>query len=737
MIAQPLENEAQGATWQPAIGAETREFLDHVVPDQSRDAIFAAAASVLGRGVSPADGNGQETGLVIGYVQSGKTMSFETVTALARDNGFQVVIVVAGTSNPLLEQSTGRLRRDFRLDASDRDRSWIDLQNPEPDGATVQALSDVFEDWRDPETPDEYKATVLITVLKQHQRLENLTALLQKVRMENVPVLIIDDEADQASLNTEVGQGQESRTYSRLMKMRSVLPLHTYLQYTATPQAPLLVSIVDSLSPNFVEVLTPGDAYAGGWHFFTDNQNLIRTIPPDEVPTNANPLTEPPDSLLEALRVFIVGVAIGLHQERNRGNRSMLVHPSHRTAQHQEFYDWVRQIFEQWKQILSLQDDDPEKVELLEELRIAYNDLAETTENDLPSFEELSPKFRFAFRRTRILQMNAVGGRTPEVNWRSAYGWILVGGQAMDRGFTVEGLTVTYMPRGIGAGNADTIQQRARFFGYKRSYLGFCRVYLEQGTLYAFQRYVEHEEEMRTQLESIRDNGRSLNDWKRAFVLDNALQPCRNNVLEFDYMRGRFADNWVAPRVVLAAEDVINANRQTIANFLEATHFENDEGHADRTNEQRHRVASGLRLRAIMEQLLIPMRVTSSRDSQRNTGLLLQLSRALEQNPDELCTVYQMSSGNERRRSVNDSDAVVNLMQGANPQTPPERLGEIYPGDYKICEPDQVTVQIHKLNLRRGRSSDVFAENIPVLNVWVPRRLGVAWINQDQPGQNG
>jgi len=100
----------------------------------------------------------------------------------------------------------------------------------------------------------------------------------------------------------------------------------------------------------------------------------------------------------------------------------------------------------------------------------------------------------------------------------------------MDRGFTIEGLTVTYMPRGIGVGNADTVQQRARFFGYKRGYLGYCRVYLEQVTHRAFQRYVEYEEDMRVQLEDIRDSGRSLNDWKRALVLDNALRPCRQNV---------------------------------------------------------------------------------------------------------------------------------------------------------------------------------------------------------------
>jgi hypothetical protein len=107
----------------------------------------------------------------------------------------------------------------------------------------------------------------------------------------------------------------------------------------------------------------------------------------------------------------------------------------------------------------------------------------------------------------------------------------------MDRGFTVEGLTVTYMPRSPGVGNADTIQQRARFFGYKRRYLGYCRIYLENDARTAFVQYVEHEEEIRAQLQDVSISGRSLRDWKRAFVLSPDLKPCRNNVIQYDYAR--------------------------------------------------------------------------------------------------------------------------------------------------------------------------------------------------------
>jgi hypothetical protein len=189
------------------------------------------------------------------------------------------------------------------------------------------------------------------------------------------------------------------------MSLRRSLASHTYLQYTATPQAPLLISIIDSLSPNFVQVLEPGEDYVGGQEFFGDNLTYVRVIPPQDVPTNANPLNEPPASLLEALRALMIGVTAGLREGRNTGNRSMLVHPSHRTIQHQEFYNWVRDIFDDWKRNLSLPDDDPDRQELIEDFRDAHADLAQTV--GLPDFADLVPTLRFAFRNTRVLAIGA------------------------------------------------------------------------------------------------------------------------------------------------------------------------------------------------------------------------------------------------------------------------------------------------------------------------------------------
>lgn len=715
-------------SWNPQPGKETEAFLEQSgMPIDAKNKLLEDAISILSRGIPPAVSCGNETGLVVGYVQSGKTMSFETVAALARDNNFHIVIVIAGTSNPLLAQSSNRLSKDLGLNDSRRGRRWVQLENPSSHDSDGQLIRNTLSISKHPSAEDIYKKTILITVLKNHIRIKNLAEILEAIDLNGTAVLIIDDEADQVSLNTEAPQGEESATYTCLMRLRRALPNHTYLQYTATPQAPLLISIIDSLSPNFVKVLEPGDAYVGGRDFFGINSSYINVIPPNEVPTKDNPLNYPPSSLLDALRIFMIGVAVGIKESGNAGNRSMLVHPSHLTSQHQEYYGWVRSIFDEWQKCLELPNNEPDKLDLLNEFKESYNQLIKTTV--LPPFEEIISDFSFAFKNTQIIEVNSRVNKTPAIGWQYNYGWILVGGMAVDRGFTVEGLTVTYMPRGVGVGNADTIQQRARFFGYKKSYLGFCRVYLEQGTLDAFRNYVTHEEDIRKQLKIVETGNKSLNSWKRAFLLDLDLKPCRDSVLEFDYMHTKFSDKWVIPRVVFSSESVASDNRNTVLRFLDALSMRNDDGHVDRTDNQKHHVCDSVLIRDLLENLLVKLRVTGSTDSQMNTTLLLHLAKAIEKYPEEDCVVYRISPNEKRVRTLNGNGQISYLFQGAHPAKS-SRRGEIYPGDALIRNDDKVSVQIHFLELQQDQN--IIISDVPIVAVWIPNRLACSIVVQNQ-----
>src|SRR5262249_42263439 len=172
----------------------------------------------------------------------------------------------------------------------------------------------------------------------------------------------------------------------------------------------------------------------------------------------------------------------------------------------------------EWASALGAGERDPDRLEVIEDFRRAYDEL-QRTERNLPGFDEIVQKLPRALRNTTVIEFNTRGRpKTPEINWRNAEGWILVGGQAVDRGFTVDSLTVTYMPRGMGTGNADTLQQRARFFGYARArgYFGLCRVYLEQAMRTAYEDYVEHEELMRGELRRVAGRGESIRCCRRA-----------------------------------------------------------------------------------------------------------------------------------------------------------------------------------------------------------------------------
>ena len=235
---------------------------------------------------------------------------------------------------------------------------------------------------------------------------------------------------------------------------------------------------------------------------------------------------------------------------------------------------------------------------------------------------------------------------------------------------------------------------------------------------------------MRDQLKQVCDTGESLNDWKRAFILSPALKPCRANVIQYDYARGRFADSWFEPKFILNAVSVMDANREVSRSFLETLDMKTNDGNPKRKKAQIHEVATGVDLTKIVEELLVPYRCTSPEDSQEMIGLLLQLSDALEQNPQETATVYRMSPQFQRDRTVYENGKITELFQGADPVSPPEKRGSVYPGDGKLHEAEDVTVQLHFIDLKQDKI--IIAKQVAVIAIWVPRRMAKSWIIQEQ-----
>ncbi|MEN9610404.1 MAG: hypothetical protein RLZZ628_1218 [Bacteroidota bacterium] len=158
---------------------------------------------------------------------------------------------------------------------------------------------------------------------------------------------------------------------------------------------------------------------------------------------------------------------INLHQIDDKIFKATM---QNKEADQKIFFDWINSIRERFVMTLQMEDSEMDKISLLQEFQNAYKDLKRTV-SDLASFEALlgnklkTDRLEHSISSTKIELVNSQQGKTPLINWKDHYSFILVGGQSLDRGFTVEGLTVTYMPRSVGVGTVDTIQQRARFFG--------------------------------------------------------------------------------------------------------------------------------------------------------------------------------------------------------------------------------------------------------------------------------
>lgn len=688
-----------------------------------------------------------DTGLVIGYVQSGKTLSFTSVAALAKDNYYRLVIIIAGTSVPLSEQSSERVKKDLRYD--DRyDRKWTVIKNASSadDRSTIKLKLD---QWNDPAVSNDECSTILLTVMKNSKRLRGLTAMLRQLTLSGVPTLIIDDESDQASLNTRasanandgiaVNEGEASVIYTRINELRDLFDHHTFLQYTATPQANLFINILDRLSPNFIKLLTPGKGYTGGKAFFIEHPELVRVIPATDIPSNQNVVTEPPATLGYALRIYFLGVAAG--EIKNDGNnRSMMVHPSRLTGTQALYMSWIRNIRNSWVRLLESNDDD-EKSELILEFKAPYDDLKKSVGEDLPSFSELTTRLLHAMKHTMIKELNASRGKTPSVSWRDFYSHILVGGQAMDRGFTVEGLTVTYMPRSLGTGQVDTTLQRARFFGYKGSYLGYCRVWLDDPTIMAYREIIQHEEDVRQRLLDFDINNKPLNNWERQAVLDSMLNLTRPNIIYNDLYRDYLGNDWFYVKTPHDTPKLIEPNSKIVASFLDAhkKEFKTDEGDILRTEDQRNLVAN-VSMKICLSDLLNQLKFTLESDSQTYSSIRSLMSGYLINHPNEQCAVYVMTSKitdgevdqkvRNRRLGKNNTE-VQQLFQGRNDKTK-------YPGGRAIRKENMVSIQIYRLHITDSNGNDIkdshgntLFQDVPTIAIWMPRSIGKDLIGQD------
>jgi len=695
------------ALWEPTLGGKLRALMERTrlgVDDQVR--IQAETLRILGRCRPPEwDVEGASAELVIGAVQSGKTLSFTGLIAAARDNGYPLVVVLAGTKTNLRDQTYERLVQDLAMNGDGGLPSWNPVnglrEGNEPE------IVDRINQWQSGRRLRERVTTVAV-VLKNHSALRHAREVLARVlrQVPGAPVLIIDDEADQAGLNVAGRTGAESSTYRAIRLLREAVPNHSYVLYTATPQAPLLITLEDSLSPRTVSVLQAGPEYIGGADLFGPGSiDFVREIDDDALDGDS---VSPPGSLQRAVATFLLAMVVA--QERGRPRPlSMLIHPSSGKDLHEAYSRWVSSIKD--RLVLELVDgDDLLRAQAVDDVFTpAYEDLRATggtivDGSEVPLDTLVAALAEGFLEAVRVRVVNSdKGNEIGRGEWTQAPGWIVIGGNKLDRGFTIENLAVTYMPRGPGVGNADTVQQRGRFFGYKRSYCDLLRAWLNPGTADAFRHYVKHEDAMWESLASLDRDGRELSSWRRALLLDSSLSPTRRAVITLD-VDDVSLSGWVLTQShVFGSPTGPTAAGRSVLDGLRATACPDPR---DRRQGVRNTVVrSSWR---VVAGVLADWRAAAD-EKDRLYSILLALGML---DGDTAVDVVFMNGGATRDRGpspssrevllrsgwfldeIDDVEAldVTNLMQGPDPAD-----GSTYPGDRALASTEAVTVQIHEL----------------------------------------
>lgn len=679
------------------------------------------------------------THLVVGYVQSGKTMSFTGVLAMARDNGYRIAIILTGVTTNLQEQTSTRLAKDLDNDLEKDCFTFLDNPSENDSSSIIKAL-------RLSDCP-----LLIIPILKHKKYINNLTKLFRDNKvikeMKSETVLIIDDEADQASLNsfgyknskaTEEDEKRESATYASILRLRSALPGNSYIQYTATPQANLLITTMDLLSPKSHTLLIPGERYVGGKKFFgldKDKQlfggKLVVEIPPKEVfHKKENFLNEMPNSLREAMimHVWAVVLVIKWYKRKNIRQLTMMVHPTDIIDGNKIFEGWIREELNLWSDCFAKPEWDQDRVLLLEEFEHYFpSALHFYPQNDRPSFNDVSKYIPDVINDCRVYRITGDSNDdSTKIEWNAHRMNILIGAQMLNRGFTVEKLATTYMPRyATGITNADTIEQRCRFFGYKMDYIESCRAYLPLSIIEDYKEYVSHEEELR----SLLGKCSSLKEYEHSVMLSPRLRPTRQNVLPKQMVKvhlGRWNkyERMSGRKMLIENKDTIET---FVKEYLPLSHdfklIGYDSSKYGAGEIKKHS------LRDMSYEEVVPFLSDFKAGNFKDTvtkAVTLRFLSYLENNKQERFKVIFMSNNKIRERGKIEIDEdlwKVELFQGRS------NIGEKdnYIGDTNIYDKDCITIQIHHLNITGLPVSEVLYSETYAIAIHFPERLAVQY----------
>lgn len=570
-------------------------------------------------------------GLAFGYVQSGKTSHYMGVLNKAADAGYKIIIVLAGIHNNLRSQTQIRLEEEFL--GYNVEGSVVTTQNAigvgvgHPVTTHLQALTSRDEkgDFNKIKAGTSINPPFILVTKKNASVLNRLIKYLgdlpiattnsegEKLIAARYSLLVIDDEADQASLNTKDCYNNDgtlkedfdpTKINGCIRRLLELFECNSYVGYTATPFANIFIppkisfeKYGDDLFPrDFILNIPRPENYVGAIEFFglSDGDELVPSMPlyrdieagklflgrgtkKDDV------VGELPEELKRAIKSYIISIAVrNLRGQRNKPN-SMLVHIVRFKGQQNTIKKKVARFYEEEVYNYIKNGD----MEITEELRrIWENDYLPTTATmrqnfgrfmkEIPGFswEEVFGEIKRLVKAKEV-EIYSINGDSKDVliyenHKNEPYNVIVIGGDKLARGLTLEGLTVSYFTR--SSNTYDTLMQMGRWFGYRPGYLDLCRLYTTK-ELYGY--FVDISRATEDLVRQIHTMSEVVGQTPKEFGLGVESNPdllitARNKLRTGNEMKRDFSNHLSQTRIIDIDAEQYNANFCAVENLLNA-----------------------------------------------------------------------------------------------------------------------------------------------------------------------
>ena len=561
--------------------------------------IKETSASFIQKVIDNFDISKQLNALLLGNVQSGKTAQMLGIISAMADEGYKLFLLLTTDNVDLHRQTYNRVKDSLPN---------FNVLNEKEDSVLKPATL--------------IKPTVI--VLKKNSRVLSRwkNHLLSTNICRGLFLVIVDDEADAASLNTLVNKDRVSTINKRLAEIKSSAANTIYIEVTATPQAVILQTSMSGWRPKFVYYFKPGANYLGGNYFYPRTKSLTTIFTPDD---ELDSLTSDGDifcpiGLSKSIYSFLVNCA---HKKLNgQHNCNFMIHPSMRINVHNKFVKAVQD------HLNLLQRATGEKTFEIN-LREQWRDLQQT-KPDLEDFEDIKDAVIDILDNTEImvipLNSKSFVCRDPDdpdaLDLSKGFN-IVVGGNTLGRGITFPNMQTVYYCRTSKTPQADTFWQHSRIFGYDRE-KQMVRIFIPKGLYKLFSDLNASNELLISQVE---ENNQDIQ-----LIFPNNIRPTRNSVVDNEFvslMHGGvnlFAATPIRVNVETinqliahyASEESVEVNPELIVRLLELIKTETLE---DFNTDKFIACIQGLK--AKRPQLKCELIVRLNRDIAKGTGTML------------------------------------------------------------------------------------------------------------------